>query len=1192
MSFRISPVGKHNEVKSFMEDVKNKVLKVCNKQLQTYPSLKTNFELFGMYLLEEKVEIKSFQTKYAITTLGTNLEEYVEQVVEILSRKESEFQGRDSGWVLVDLLYLECNFLQFNPIKASSYIDLPPSLKRRKAIINVDNNDQMCFGWTLASALIHPTGKPQRKESYPDILKIFNWDGIQFPVPLSSIPTFEANNPKISVNVYGIECVYKDGKQEIQVIGPLYYSKSKKINHVNMLLISNKAGNTHYTYINNFSRLVSKQISQRNGATHFCDGCINYFRTEQQLKKHQMQDCNHTSTILPTTTLKLDKTGNMRPENLLTFTNFQKQMLLPFVIYADFESILQPLDTAEPDPKKSFTIKTCKHTPYSFCYYIKSSYNDEWSRLETYRGENAAQIFITRLQNDIKNIYREYLLNVRPMEPLSEDELRMYDESRTCFICQNPFDNDSTNPKVKDHCHITGKYRGSAHATCNLNYKIPNFIPVVFHNLSGYDSHLFVKELGADTEDIDVIPTSTEKYITFSKRVLVDEVDLESGKKERKYMKLRFIDSFRFMPTSLDKLSTNLTSEQCAEIRKFFNDSNKFQLLRKKGCFPYSYVDCMSKLDEKDIPSHTKFYNDMTQEHISRDEYERVVRIWNVFNCKTLGDYSDLYLKTDVLLLADVFQNFRSLCMNVYGVDAAHYVTTPGLTWDAMLKFTRVKLELLTDMDMYHMIKKGIRGGVSTCIKRKSCANNEFVPGYDSNQAKVFIQYLDATNLYGNSMREYLPVDGFSWLTRADIEKFNVHDISDESDVGYILEVDLHYPLELHSTHNDLPFCPENILPPRAKYKQTKLIPNLYDKSKYVIHYRNLKQCLKHGLVLTHVHRILKFNQKPWLRDYIDLNTRMRNKATNSFEKDFFKLMNNGVFGKTMENVDKRKILKLLTHWENYGRRRGLESFITQPHFKKFTQFSHTLFAVEMSKVSVVYNKPIYVGFTILDVSKIVMYRFFYDILRAHYGKNVSLLYTDTDSFILEVKTHDLYEHMRNNLNEYDTSNYKNNLHGVITTPSIVGKMKDEYAGKAIHLFYGAGAKSYCVKTEDDVIKKAKGVKKITIKKDLSEFDYKCVAEQTDKKVFCKMLVFKSTLHDIYTELVNKIGLSSYDDKRFVIPNTCDTLAWGHRDIRRYENYIDLDNILQNPNVLYDDDSMDISDELLDGLIKAFESTS
>ncbi|KAB0797146.1 hypothetical protein PPYR_08140 [Photinus pyralis] len=678
MSFRISPVGKHNEVKSFMEDVKNKVLKVCNKQLQTYPSLKTNFELFGMYLLEEKVEIKSFQTKYAITTLGTNLEEYVEQVVEILSRKESEFQGRDSGWVLVDLLYLECNFLQFNPIKASSYIDLPPSLKRRKAIINVDNNDQMCFGWTLASALIHPTGKPQRKESYPDILKIFNWDGIQFPVPLSSIPTFEANNPKISVNVYGIECVYKDGKQEIQVIGPLYYN---------------------------------------------------------------------------------------------------------------FESILQPLDTAEPDPKKSFTIKTCKHTPYSFCYYIKSSYNDEWSRLETYRGENAAQIFITRLQNDIKNIYREYLLNVRPMEPLSEDELRMYDESRTCFICQNPFDNDSTNPKVKDHCHITGKYRGSAHATCNLNYKIPNFIPVVFHNLSGYDSHLFVKELGADTEDIDVIPTSTEKYITFSKRVLVDEVDLESGKKERKYMKLRFIDSFRFMPTSLDKLSTNLTSEQCAEIRKFFNDSNKFQLLRKKVCFPYSYVDCMSKLDEKDIPSHTKFYNDMTQEHISRDEYERVVRIWNVFNCKTLGDYSDLYLKTDVLLLADVFQNFRSLCMNVYGVDAAHYVTTPGLTWDAMLKFTRVKLELLTDMDMYHMIKKGIRGGVSTCIKRKSCANNEFVPGYDSNQAKVFIQYLDATNLYGNSMREYLPVDGFSWLTRADIEKFNVHDISDESDVGYILEL-------------------------------------------------------------------------------------------------------------------------------------------------------------------------------------------------------------------------------------------------------------------------------------------------------------------------------------------------------------------------------------------------------------------
>ncbi|KAK5647058.1 hypothetical protein RI129_005522 [Pyrocoelia pectoralis] len=761
-------------------------------------------------------------------------------------------------------------------------------------------------------------------------------------------------------------------------------------------------------------------------------------------------------------------------------------------------------------------------------------------------------------ERDIKQIYRNHLKHIVPMHPLSAEQQKKHDDSRICFICGTEFKQDCV--KVLEHCHVTGRYRGCAHSTCNLNYKVPSYIPVFFHNLSGYDSHLFIKQLANETEQIDVLPLSTEKYITFGKHLLVDEIN-KCGKIEKKFIHLRFVDSFKFLSSSLDSLSKNLSDDQCLEVRKFFSNDEEFKLVRMKGCFPYSYVDSFDKLEETDIPPLEKFYDEMRGENISPDDYQRAVTVYQTFNCKSLGEYSDVYLKSDVLLLSDVFENFRKLCMKIYGLDPAHYLTAPGLTWDAMLKYTKVKLELLTDMNMYHFFKKGIRGGVSTCIKRKSIANNEFVPDYDPSQPKTFIQYLDVTNLYGKSMTEYLPHSGFRWLNEIEIQNFNVFDIGDEDDLGYVLEVDLHYPQHLHCCHNDLPFCPENITPPNST--QSKLIPNFCDKNEYIIHYRNLKQCLDHGLIVNRVHRILEFRQSPWLKQYINLNTKMRNNAKNKFEVGFYKQMNNGVFGKTMENVDKRKTIKLLTHWENFGRHLGIESYVAKPNFKSFVQFSQKLYAVLMNRVSVLYNKPVYVGFTILDISKIVIYRFFYDVLRRHYGNNVSLLYTDTDSLIVEIKTDDLYQHIRDNLHEYDTSNFKDNLHGVPTTVSMIGKMKDEYAGKVIKCFYGAGSKAYCVKlANDEMVKKAKGVKKSVIKNVLTECDYQSVSEQSNKTIMCKMISFRSTLHDIYTILINKISLSSKDDKRFVIPNTCETYAWGHYKIP-CENNDPLDELLR-----------------------------
>ncbi|KAK4886036.1 hypothetical protein RN001_002307 [Aquatica leii] len=339
------------------------------------------------------------------------------------------------------------------------------------------------------------------------------------------------------------------------------------------------------------------------------------------------------------------------------------------------------------------------------------------------------------------------------------------------------------------------------------------------------------------------------------------------------------------------------------------------------------------------------------------------------------------------------------------------------------------------------------------------------------------------------------------------------------------------------------------MVPPGEKF--TKLVPNLYDKIKYIIHYVNLKQCLRHGLKLLRIHRVLKFRQSEWMQKYIDFNTDKRDNARNEFEKNHYKLMNNMVFGKTMENVENRVDIRLVTHWESHYRKPGVEALVAKPNFKSTKIFCDNLVAVEMNILEVKYNKPLYVGFSILELSKTVMYEFFYDYAKKKYEKNVNLLYTDTDSLILEIKTENVYEDMKNDIDKFDTSNYPiDNIHNMPIGKPVLGRMKDEYAGNIVTLFLGTGAKAYCVQLLSELIKKAKGVKHYVIKKHLTLSDYKQVVKE-GKCIYKKMYVFRSHLHTMYTELKNKIALSARDDKRYVLKDGHHTLAWGNKMIEQ-----------------------------------------
>ncbi|XP_070153685.1 uncharacterized protein [Polyergus mexicanus] len=316
------------------------------------------------------------------------------------------------------------------------------------------------------------------------------------------------------------------------------------------------------------------------------------------------------------------------------------------------------------------------------------------------------------------------------------------------------------------------------------------------------------------------------------------------------------------------------------------------------------------KLHDTCLPPRESFYSSLTGDTVSESNYAHAENVWKRFSVRTLGVYSDLYLKTDVLLLADVFENFRNKCIESYGLDPAYYYTLSGYTWDAMLKHTNITFELLTDIDMVMFIERGIRGGLSQCSGRYARANNKYMPSYDPSKPSSYMMYFDVNNLYGWAMCQPLPYADFRWVD--DISDFDVSAIASDSTTGYILEVDLEYPQHLHDAHADLPFCPTRDKPPGKR--QDKLLATLYDKKRYVIHYSNLQQCMRHGLRIAKIHRVLQFAQSAWLRDYIELNTRFRTRATNDFEKNLYKLMNNAVFGKTMENVRNHVDVKLLTN--------------------------------------------------------------------------------------------------------------------------------------------------------------------------------------------------------------------------------------------------------------------------------------
>ncbi|CAB4036468.1 Gastrula zinc finger [Paramuricea clavata] len=663
-----------------------------------------------------------------------------------------------------------------------------------------------------------------------------------------------------------------------------------------LLLLGDNNGNNHYVLIKDVNRMLFS-VSKHAHRQHFCLHCLHSCVSEESLEKHK-ETCLATKFPEEGTTIKFKHQRNSMP--------------VPFVIYADFESILVlvPEEKKEKsDASDDSSSPSCyqKHKACSFGLKTVCHYDNQYfGEYKSYVGEDAALVFLktvikesTKCRELVNKIFKKKLV-ITP-----EQELEFW-TTRNCSICGN----DLVDDRVRDHDHVTGLYRGAAHKICNLKYRITWEIPVVFHKLRGYDSHLIMQEIGKFRMNVNLIPNNMEKYISFS-----------LGKN------LVFIDSIQFMASSLESLVDNLSPEDFKIVGERWKGED-FNLVTQKGVFPYEFLDDISILITEGLQSKDKFYSTLYESEVSDKDYERAQKVWDHFKMKTLKDYHDLYLETDVLLLADVFENFRRTCLKNYELDPAHYVSAPSLSWDAFLKKSGEEIELLVS--------------------------------------------------------------------------------------------------------------------------------------------------------------------------------------------------------------SKDQLLKLTA----------------SPSFQSHRIMNEHLIVVKKIKEVLTLNKPCYVGMSILDLSKTLMYDFHYNTIKKEYGNKSKLLFTDTDSLMYELKTKDVYEDFKKigeKLNCWDNSDYpKDSPYYSTHNKKVIGKFKDEAGGVPIIEFVGLRSKMYSyVKENGKGGMTAKGVKKYVIRNKLSHENFKNVIN-TKSRMRHSMNTIRSTKHTIGTYEVKKVTLSCFDDKRYLLEDGVTSYAYGH----------------------------------------------
>jgi len=1136
-----------NAVFDGLQAILNHCLK-CGNDIKVYSTIAVNYH---------KIDITSGEVIQKITsyfsTLATPIqsEECINEYIEEMRRKLNEdmetFINKGSNWIVSGIDHVTLRLVRFKLLgggKACMLFQIPEELRKKHAVLNLQSPNH-CFKYAICASLHHQEYNYHRERYniYVKHLQEYDFSTINYPTTVNDIVVFQNKNKNVAINAL-IWNEDKKKKEQEGAVGVLYHPahaivKGRQMAHI--LLVGE-----HWLPITNINRLLGE--TGVNSA--YCYRCLRNLYKNDRLEKHQERCYNNRGQqeIMP-------KPGEANK----SFNEWSKMLSPPFVIYADMEALLLKSEKVEEEGVN--ILQT--HKPIAVgSYLVAHSALKYPSELKLFKGRSCFDNFCQYLEELAIYIYEYNKINCKkPQDRTNKEEVENFEKATECKFCKESFEKTE---KVWHHCHVSGKFIAPICQSCNTKIHQPiRTLTVVFHNLKNYDMHgLCIEGFSKRNKwTLKPIAQTREKYMTLTVTTVVAKNNLD----QPIFFSIRFIDSFQFLSTSLAKLVNNLdknTMIHTKQMRELYSHDAfpiSDNVLFGKGVFPYSYLDNESKLDELSLPNIYAFDDKLTNTSMNFDDYTRARMAFLQFGCTTFGDYMYRYLELDCRLLADVFENFRQVNIGDCGLDPINYITLPQYSFSAAFLGGK-QLHLLTDVEMYNHFEDGIRGGM--CF-----VNQHFT---QSIIPESYISYWDANNLYGNALMQLLPTSNFEW-----VEEFDTIDwltIETDGDVGYCLRVDLIYPPSIHDATADFPLAPEmasitkNMLTPliirqwencqeqrslsTLTYKsETKLLMTVRNKKEYVVHFKLLKFYLQQGMIISKIHSVIKFKQSYSFKDYNENNSKLRQMAHSEFEKDLYKLKNNSLFGKTMENVRGRKDYKLV------NTAKQLLKQTTKAQFLYAHAFDENLVIVEMQKLQVLLDKPIFIGQAVLDLSKLIMFDLRYNKLKEYeerFKGKITILGGDTDSLICSIKDIDLHAVLHPAMVKdglLDTSNYCNthDLHSVKLKAKL-GCIKDEVAGEHIKEAVLLKPKCYSMLTMSGEQQKrtAKGVQRC--ERDRFTHQQYVNVYKRQEEFSCKMRRFKCKDHIVSTIEQEKWALSVVDNKRAWI-NANVSLPFGHYQI-------------------------------------------
>ena len=1072
------------------------------------------------YKFEEDGDIRREAEMTVTLNMVNNLTQSEIDSVDIqwaVEARKQNLEMCESGWNFQRVNSMTISFYNTGSMDGSTYVKLP---LRSSAIINVKNDDKYCFIWSILAKLYPCESNPDRVSKYLPYFNELNIEGFDFTngFRCSDMYRFEKLN-NLSINIY--QLYFNQGAKHKLI--PIEISKNKSDKVIDLLIYKN-----HYVLIKKLNVFIGK-----NDCKYICRKCLISYTTNNMLIKHKKL-CGENQKI---------KTS---PNSQIYMKKYFQKNKLYFRIYADFEADNKREDNSIGDK----TTNIYKQEPVCNGYQIVSELEDvlKTNYYKSPLGHENVNWFVDEIIK-LENKMNFWFKNTKKDIIMTEEDIQDFENDNICQYCEKYIETD----KVRDHCHLTGKYRGPAHNECNLQVKQKdsNFITISLHNFSNYDCHMFFKALvdrKKDNVKFKIIPKTDEKYISV------------------KYGCSKFIDTYRFLSSSLDKLVQTLVdnshkklkdlkkevigddkilniiielenlidktkrNQSIGTLKKKYPDKineleealleymgenslkllktqfpDKWKYLTKKLAYPYEFFN---SIDDYNKPvnnlENKNFFSKLKNKCPDDSEIDRTRKIIEKFNIKDGKELTELYCKSDILLLACVFERFIEISQYRFEISPLYFVSLPGYTWECGLKYTNIKLQKLQDKDMILLLENSIRGGISGVMGDRYVKSDE----------NKNILYVDATNLYGFAMSQSLPYDEIKFET----ENVCLEEILNtpvDNDIGYFLEVDLEYPYNIRQKTKYFPFCPENktiskndfgpymkSIMPKNYVSHKKLICDWTDKRNYLIHYRMLKFYIKHGIKIKQVHSIISFKQNKWL-------DRNRSKI---------EIIKRDNFDKILKQQQKLTFNGICKSFDN------CDSYLEKDH-------------------EILLDKPIYLGFAILELSKLHMYETYYDTLQPYFGQeNLQLHYMDCDSFVLSIKSENIIRDLKNLEDIFHFSNIdeKHELYRE-KNKKILGKFKIETPKNVfIDEFIALRSKMYAFKCKDKNKKedknKLKGISKSQSKYIKFE-EYKICLDGEEFENECVNYILKSSNHNMYMQGIRKTALSIFDDKRNYLDN-------------------------------------------------------